>query len=56
MAFRLQYLDATTGKWLELGQTANSGMLKVGSAAARGSTAAASRSRAPRASTSCEAS
>lgn len=33
MAFRLQYLDATTGKWLELGQTANSGMLKVGSAA-----------------------
>lgn len=34
MGFRLQYLDATTGKWLELGQPADSGMLKVGSAAA----------------------
>ncbi len=34
MGFRLQYLDATTGKWLEDGKSANSGMLKVGSASA----------------------
>jgi hypothetical protein len=33
MRFRVQYLDASTGKWLDLGQGADSGFLKVGSAA-----------------------
>jgi hypothetical protein len=31
MRFRVQYLDATTGKWLDLSQGADSGFLKVGS-------------------------
>jgi hypothetical protein len=31
MRFRVQYLDPSTGKWLELGQNADSGFLKVGS-------------------------
>lgn len=31
MRFRVQYLDATTGKWLDLSQGADSGYLKVGS-------------------------
>jgi hypothetical protein len=31
MRFRVQYLDATTNKWLDLGQGADSGFLKVGS-------------------------
>lgn len=30
MRFRLQYYEATTGKWLELGHGADSGMLAVG--------------------------
>lgn len=33
MRFRVQYLDPSTGKWLELGQGADSGFLKVGSGA-----------------------
>ncbi len=33
MRFRVQYLNPTTGKWLELGQGADSGFLKVGSGA-----------------------
>jgi hypothetical protein len=33
MRFRVQYLDASTSKWLDLGQGADSGFLKVGSAA-----------------------
>jgi hypothetical protein len=33
MRFRVQYLDASTGKWLDVGQGADSGFLKVGSAA-----------------------
>jgi hypothetical protein len=32
MRFRVQYLDATTNKWLNLSQGADSGFLKVGSA------------------------
>jgi hypothetical protein len=34
MRFQLQYYDTTTGKWLELGQTADSGLLRVGSGSA----------------------
>ena len=34
MRFRLQYYDTTSGKWLELGRSADSGLLPVGSAAA----------------------
>jgi hypothetical protein len=33
MRFRVQYLDATTGKWIDLSQGADSGFLKVGSGA-----------------------
>jgi hypothetical protein len=33
MRFRVQYLDPATGKWLDLGQGADSGFLKVGSGA-----------------------
>jgi hypothetical protein len=33
MRFRVQYLDAATGKWLDLTQGADSGFLKVGSGA-----------------------
>lgn len=33
MRFRVQYLDAATNKWLDLAQGADSGFLKVGSAA-----------------------
>jgi hypothetical protein len=33
MRFRVQYLDATTNKWVDLSQGADSGFLKVGSAA-----------------------
>jgi hypothetical protein len=32
MRFHVQYLDATTNKWLDLSQGADSGFLKVGSA------------------------
>jgi hypothetical protein len=32
MRFRVQYLDATTKKWLYLSQSADSGLTKVGSA------------------------
>jgi len=33
MRFRVQYLDTTTNKWIDLSQGADSGFLKVGSAA-----------------------
>lgn len=33
MRFRVQYLNPTTGKWLDIGQGADSGFLKVGSGA-----------------------
>jgi hypothetical protein len=33
MRFRVQYLDAGTGKWLDLAQGADSGFLRVGSGA-----------------------
>lgn len=32
MRFRIQYLDATTNKWIDLGKEADSGFVKVGSA------------------------
>lgn len=31
MRFRVQYLDPATGKWLDVGKSADSGFLKVGS-------------------------
>jgi hypothetical protein len=33
MRFQLQYFDAATGKWVEVGQSADSGLLRVGSGA-----------------------